>query len=99
MDKIKEMYNNRLNTVVLNKDDLNNLISERNDWGYDALCLRYQELVNEIVYLKTFSKEAKEKGHYGDIPYYKQYYGRHMVRFFQELDRFVGGLHDDCKRV
>ena len=38
-DKIKEMYNHHLNTVVLNKDDLNNLISERNDWGYDALCI------------------------------------------------------------
>ena len=71
-DKIKEMYNNQLNAIVLNKDDLNNLISERNDWGYDALCLRYQELINEIVYLKTFSKEAKEKGHYGDYEYYKQ---------------------------
>ena len=93
-DKIKEMYN-QLNTVVLNKDDLNDLISERNDWGYDALCFRYQELINEIVYLKTFSKEAKEKGHYGDYEYYKQFYGMRAVRFYQELDRFVGGLHDD----
>ena len=94
-DKIKEMYNNQLNAVVLNKNDLNNLISERNDWGYDALCLRYQELINEIVYLKTFSKEAKEKGHYGDYEYYKQFYSMRAVRFYQELDRFVGGLHDD----
>ena len=61
--------------------------------------LQEQNRFNELVYYKATSQEAKEKGHYGDIPYYKQYYGRHMVRFFQELDRFVGGLHDDCKRV
>ena len=93
--KIKD----RLNVVQVDRDELNKLIDERNDWGYDALCMRFEQIVNELVYYKATSQEAKEKGHYGDIPYYKQYYGSHIVRFFQELDSFVGGLHDNCNGV
>ena len=44
--KIKD----KLNVMQVDRDELNKLIDERNDWGYDALCMRFEQIVNELVY-------------------------------------------------
>ena len=61
MTETAQRIKDRLNVVQVDKDELNKLIDERNDWGYDALCMRFEQIVNELVYYKATSQEAKEK--------------------------------------
>lgn len=80
------MENNILeNYKLIEKIKLDELRKNTEEWGYDALCMRFEQIVNELVHYKALSSDAKESGHYGDFKFYKNWYARHCVRFYNEL--------------
>ena len=50
--KIKD----KLNVIHIDRDELNKLIDERNDWRYDALYMHFEQIVNELE-----SKQSRGK--------------------------------------
>ena len=61
-------------------------------YGYDSICLRVNELVQELAYLKSLDKTTD---HCGDIDYWKRHYGNRSIRIYQILDDLLGGIHSD----
>lgn len=72
--------------------ELDKLEKERLDWGYDSVCLRVNELVQELAYLKTFDKTTNRCG---DLEYWKHFYGKRAIRIYQILDDLLGGIHNN----
>lgn len=64
------------------------------NYGYDSVCLRVNELVQELACLKAFDKTTN---HYGDLEYWKRFYGNRAIRIYQILDELLGGIHNNDK--
>lgn len=84
-----------LEAIEKDKKEIEKIKKERLDWGYDSLCFRFEQIVNELIYCKARTPEAKEVGHYMDFEYYKRKYDRNKFRFYQVLDEVLGSIHND----
>ena len=51
-EQLKEMYN-KLNTVMINRDDYHMILTDRLDFGFDSIYFRYAELCDEIAIYKA----------------------------------------------
>lgn len=57
--KIKDMYD-KLNIIMINRDDYNTIIKDRLDFGFDSIYFRYAEAIIELSFFKEI--EAKRRG-------------------------------------
>ena len=55
--KVKEMYD-KLNTVTLNRDDYNMILTDRLDFGFDSIYFRYAEVCDELAVYKAQVKHS-----------------------------------------
>lgn len=66
----------------------NKIADDRLEYGYDSICLRIENMVNELAILKAEDKSSK---HYKDIDYWHSYYGGRAVRIYDILDDLLDG--------
>ena len=53
MDKeLRKMYD-KLNTVTLNRDDYDMILTDRLDFGFDSIYFRYAEVCDELAVYKA----------------------------------------------
>lgn len=82
MDKrVKEMYD-KLNTVTLNRDDYNMILTDRLDFGFDSIYFRYAEVCDELAVYKAQVKHSNPVEERANMN------GRKM-HFYQALEQLV----------
>ena len=82
MDKrTREMYD-KLNTVTLNRDDYNMILTDRLDFGFDSIYFRYAELCDEIAMYKAIFN------HTDPIQERKNMDGKKM-HFYKTLEQLI----------
>lgn len=60
------MYIEEVNKVIVNKDELNKVLTERKDFGFDSLYFRYASAIDEIVSLKNKPNANRDWTHWGE---------------------------------
>ena len=56
-EQLKEMYN-KLNTVMINRDDYHMILTDRLDFGFDSIYFRYAEVCDELAVYKAQVKHS-----------------------------------------
>ena len=79
------------------KNKMMKLADDRLEYGYDSICLRIEAMVTELATLKAHDKTTK---YYGDVDYWRRYYGNRAVRIYDILDDLLDRKgHSSCERT
>ena len=74
--------------IIEEKEKRVELAAKAADYAYDSICLRIQELVNELALCKAKLDHSK------DIEGWRRFYNQRSIRIFMILDDLVGGHSD-----
>ena len=70
------------------EEDIEKIKTDRLEYGYDSLCLRVDQLVNELAEMAYMLKGRSEGN---DIAHYKRFYGMRAMRIYEILDDLLDG--------
>ena len=70
------------------EEDIEKIKTDRLEYGYDSLCLRVDQLVNELAEMAYMLKGRSEGN---DIAHYKRFYGMRARRIYEILDDLLDG--------
>ena len=70
------------------EEDIEKIKTDRLEYGYDSLCLRVDQLVNELAEMAYMLKGRSEGN---DIAHYKRFYGMQAMRIYEILDDLLDG--------
>lgn len=74
----------KMDIVILDKEELNKLLKDRLDFGFDSIYFRYSEAIEELSYYKE--QEARRAGEHFDRKHFCD--GRKM-HFYQCLEQLL----------
>lgn len=80
-----------LNTVVVDKDTLNQIIKDRLDFGFDSIYFRYSEAIEELSYYKE--QEARRMNQHFDR---KRFCDSRKMHFYNCLEQLLRA-HNEVK--
>ena len=70
------------------EEDIEKIKTDRLEYGYDSLCLRIDQFVNELAEMAYMLKGRSEGN---DIAHYKRFYGMRAMRIYEILDDLLDG--------
>ena len=76
------------NKISKLEEDIEKIKTDRLEYGYDSLCLRIDQLVNELAEMAYMLKGRSEGN---DIAHYKRFYGMRAMRNYEILDDLLDG--------
>jgi hypothetical protein len=84
--KTQKLYDG-LNVTIINKDELNKLIKDRLDFGFDSIYFRYAIAIDELAELKEKKSSAFDR---------KRWANNQKMHFYQTLEQLLNA-HDVIK--
>jgi hypothetical protein len=89
----KELYD-KLNVTMVDKDELNKLIKDRLDFGFDSIYFRYAITIDELAELKE--KESRNSC----TPFNRKIWARDQkMHFYQALEQLLNAHEVDKKEM
>lgn len=74
----------KLNRTVVDKDELNRIIKDRLDFGFDSIYFRYSEAIEELSYYKE--QESRRAGEHFDR---KRFCDSRKMHFYNCLEQLL----------
>lgn len=82
-DLVKNMKD-KLNTVTVDRDELNQVLKDRLDFGFDSIYFRYSEAIDELAYYKEI--ESRRLGERFDK---KRFCDGRKMHFYNCLEQLL----------
>ena len=73
----------KLDQIVVNREELNQIVKDRLDFGFDSIYFRYSEAIEELGYLKE--REARLDGKYFDKKHFCNTKKMHFYNVLEQL--------------
>lgn len=78
------------NLTVIGKKELEEIVKDRLDFGFDSIYFRYATVVDELAVYKA--QERAKREHISFVEAYEReskWYGGHKMHFYHALEQFV----------
>jgi hypothetical protein len=91
-DNTKDLYE-KLNVTIINKDELNKIIKDRMDFGFDSIYFRYAAAIDELAILKE--EHARRSGNY---PFNRETWANNQKQhFYCALEQLLQAHKEDME--
>ncbi len=93
MTETAKQIKEKLDKVVVNRDELSRIAKDRLDFGFDSIYFRYSEAIEELSWLKL--AEARREGSHFDR---KTFCDTRKMHFYSCLEQLLQAHVEDDKK-